>query len=141
MKRFLLVVGLLVAFFATSIQSPAHAWSLGKDKSSTSTQSTPSKTSDKTYVPNNSAFDPNAKDAKGQTNTQRMEKGLAPIGKDGRPVQIHHENQKNSGTRIEMTTTEHKQQVHPTRKGSEIDRKDFKKERSQHWKDRSKDFK
>ena len=35
-------------------------------------------------------INPNAVDARGRTNIERMERGLAPVGPDGRPVELHH---------------------------------------------------
>ena len=45
----------------------------------------------------NSTFFPNIKDALGRTNRERMKQGLAPIGKDGKAVELHHLKQKNDG--------------------------------------------
>ena len=39
---------------------------------------------------NDGAFDVNHVDSKGRTNVQRMGEGLAPIGKDGKSVELHH---------------------------------------------------
>lgn len=55
----------------------------------------------------NSTFDPNFVDKQGRTNVQRMEQGLAPIGRDGKSVNIHHIGQTNSGPVMEITATEH----------------------------------
>jgi hypothetical protein len=66
----------------------------------------------KTYIQRDRTFDPKAVDAKGRTNVQRMEKGGAPIGRDGQPVQLHHTDQRNDGTRVEMTGTEHRKVPH-----------------------------
>ena len=40
----------------------------------------------KTVTMDNSTFDPNFVDKQGRTNVQRMEQGLAPIGRDGKSV-------------------------------------------------------
>ena len=40
-------------------------------------------------------------------NQERMSKGKAPIGKDGKPVELHHEGQTSEGNLKEMTQTEH----------------------------------
>lgn len=92
------------------------------------------------YKTDNSTFDPKATDAKGRTNEERMKKGLAPIGRDSEPVQIHHQGQSNTGTRVETLATEHRKIPHDTTKKSEIDRKEFSKERAQHWKERGKEL-
>ena len=134
------VMGFALVFAVTSGLSAVDAADKsGKDKSSSAASTKPSRTSDKPYVPNNAAFDPGRVDSKGKTNVQRMQKGLAPIGTDKKPVQIHHEGQKNDGARIEVTATQHKQIKH-SHDPSEINRPDFALERSRHWKDRAKDF-
>jgi hypothetical protein len=92
------------------------------------------------YLQRNQTFDPEARDGKGLTNIQRMEAGRAPLGKDGAPVELHHEGQKNEGARIEVMRSEHQQIKNPQRE-SEIDRKEFQAERQRYWKERAKDFK
>ena len=42
----------------------------------------------KTVTMDNSTFDPNFVDKQGRTNVQRMEQGLAPIGRDGKSVNM-----------------------------------------------------
>ncbi len=94
-----------------------------------------------TYIQRDVAFDFYGKDGKGRTNIERMEKGLAPLGKDGEPVVLHHDQQKNEGARLEVTASEHRDQIkHPLRE-SEIDRKEFAKERVAYWKERAREFK
>jgi len=95
-------------------------------------------------VAQRSIFDPCAKDSLGRTNLQRMLKGLAPIGYDGKPVELHHLKQENNGIIVEMLSTEHKQyyrDLHRYKKDSEINRIDFIKWKIQYWKLRAKDFK
>lgn len=55
----------------------------------------------------NDLIDPNLIDARGRSNLQRMEKGLAPIGPDGNPINLHHLTQKNSSSIAEVTQTFH----------------------------------
>lgn len=93
-----------------------------------------------TYINRNRTFDPNYVDAEGRSNLQRMEKGLAPIGVDGKSVQIHHFTQSNEGKRVEVTVTEHAKIRHDKLGNSEIDRIEFAKERREHWKQRREDF-
>src|SRR5699024_12425421 len=38
----------------------------------------------------NDIIDPNKKDAVGRTNLDRMNKGLAPLGPDGKSINLHH---------------------------------------------------
>lgn len=92
----------------------------------------------------NSTFFPNVKDALGRTNIQRMEKGLAPIGKDGKPVELHHLKQKDNGIIVELTSKEHKVNskiLHSYKKKSEIKRNFFNKFKNNHWKERAMEFK
>lgn len=48
-------------------------------------------------------------DAKGRSNLERMEKGWAPIGNDGRPVQLHHILQTETGPMVEIRETTHRE--------------------------------
>lgn len=60
------------------------------------------------YDTSHNAFDPNmATEGKYKTNAERTQHGLAPIGRDGKPVEIHHQDRKNDGTRVEVTHSEH----------------------------------
>ena len=91
----------------------------------------------------NSTFFPNIKDALGRTNIERMKQGLAPIGKDGKAVELHHLKQKNDGIIIELTSKEHNVNskiLHQYRKKSEIDRNAFNKFKKDYWKERSEEF-
>ncbi len=92
-----------------------------------------------TYRQRDETFVSGQQDGKGRTNVQRMEQGLAPLDRNGEPVQLHHADQKNEGARIELTASEHRQMKHPLRE-SEIDRNEFTKERERYWKERAKDF-
>ncbi len=92
-----------------------------------------------TYIQREQIFGLTGTDGRGRTNLQRMEKGLAPLGTDGEPVVLHHDQQKSEGARIEVTATEHRKIKHPL-KESEIDRPEFQKERVAYWKERAKAF-
>ncbi|WP_230980824.1 polymorphic toxin-type HINT domain-containing protein [Rossellomorea arthrocnemi] len=84
-------------------------------------------------------IDWNKKDARGRTNSQRAQKGLAPLGKDGKPINLHHIGQKEKGSIVEVTASIHQKysKVLHKRKGrSEIDRKSFNKWRKEYWKNR-----
>jgi hypothetical protein len=92
----------------------------------------------------NSTFYPYVRDALGRTNIERMEQGLAPIGKDGLPVELHHLKQKDDGIIVELTASEHKNNyktLHRYEKESQIDRNSFNKWKRDYWKARAKDFK
>ena len=98
----------------------------------------------KTVTQNNNLFDPNAVDDKGRTNVQRMEKGLAPIGHDGKSVNVHHIGQTNTGPLQEMSQTNHQQPGLHQNTGqspSQIDRNAFNQWRTDYWKWRASDFK
>ena len=100
----------------------------------------------KTITQNNELFDPNAVDTKGRTNIQRMEKGLAPIGRDGQSVNIHHIDQTNTSPLEEILESTHQQNnsvLHQNtgQSPSLIDRNPFNKWRNDYWKWRSTDFK
>ena len=82
------------------------------------------------------------KDSMGRTNAERMEKGLPPLDKNGRPIELHHIGQKPNSPLAELTTSEHRDKgndivLHDKKKESEIDRDKFAEERSEHWKARS----
>jgi hypothetical protein len=97
----------------------------------------------KSVAKRNSTFNPKAKDALGRTNINRMKQGLAPIGKDGKSIELHHLKQQNNGIIVELTSTEHKVNskiLHRYTRKSEINRQDFNKWKKQYWKERAKDF-
>jgi len=78
-----------------------------------------------------------------KSNIVLMKKGLAPIGKDGFKVHLHHLKQQKNGNLIELTQTEHNQHssiLHRyIKKGSEItDRgSQFQLFRTKYWKYRA----
>ncbi|TSB48632.1 hypothetical protein FN960_03140 [Alkalicoccobacillus porphyridii] len=93
----------------------------------------------------NDLIDPNLKDARGRTNIERMSKGLAPLGPDGKSINLHHTIQKHDGSIAEVTHTFHKTNssiihINPNTIPSGIDRKDFNKWRASYWKSRKNDF-
>ena len=99
----------------------------------------------KTVTMDNITFDPNFVDKQGRTNVQRMEQGLAPIGRDGKSVNIHHIDQTNSGPVMEITATEHQQNysnLHTNigQEPSQIDRNAFSSWRKEYWQWRSKNL-
>lgn len=100
--------------------------------------------SGKLVAQRNSTFNPQAKDALGRNNIERMEQGRAPIGKDGKSIELHHLKQQNNGTIVELTSKEHNlnsKVLHRYTKTSEINRQDFDKWKRQYWKERAKEFK
>ncbi len=90
-------------------------------------------------------IDPGAVDALGRSNLQRMESGLAPIGPDGKSINLHHMLQTNDGPLAEVTQTFHQQysstlHINPNTIPSGIDRSAFKSWRSSYWQTRAGDF-
>ena len=78
-------------------------------------------------------------------NQERMSKGKAPVDKDGKPVELHHEGQASEGNLKEMTQGEHrggenfkKNHSNTSQEPSQIDRSKFKQQREQYWKDKAK---
>ncbi|WP_273724536.1 HNH/ENDO VII family nuclease, partial [Bartonella sp. AU18XJBT] len=74
------------------------------------------------------------------TNIDRMKARRAPIGFDGKPVELHHLNQTPDGPLAEMSHEFHKKytsviHVNPKTHQSLIDRKKFEKQREEYWKE------
>jgi RHS repeat-associated protein len=93
----------------------------------------------------NSLIDPKQVDSKGNTNLQRMQKGRAPLGTDGREINLHHMGQRDNSPVVELTKTMHtkySKQLHinPTSTGSGINRSRFDAYRERYWMNRSEDF-
>ena len=100
----------------------------------------------------NDLFDPNLKttwreDGKAirGTNIERMASGRAPIGVDGKPVNLHHMTQTQSGPIAEMTQTFHQSKtkiihVNPSAIPSGIDRVAFDRWKARYWQQRSAEF-
>lgn len=90
-------------------------------------------------------IDPNLLDAAGRSNLQRMQKGLAPIGSDGKSLNLHHLTQRNSSSIAEMTQSFHQTNskiihINPNTIPSGINRSQFNSWRKSYWKNRAKDF-
>ena len=89
------------------------------------------------------SFKPCQKDSSGRNNIERMQKGLAPIGTDGKSIELHHLKQKDNGIIIEVINDEHikySKTLHRYKDKSEIDRKNFEKWKKKYWRQRAKDF-
>ena len=56
---------------------------------------------------NDKLFDPSQIDARRRTNIQRMKQGLAPVGYDGKSVNLHHIDQTNASNILEISATWH----------------------------------
>ena len=84
-------------------------------------------------------------DAKGRTNLELMARGNAPIGPDGRPVNLHHMLQQQNEAIAELTETLHKRNhgtihINPSSISSGINRDEFSKWKKGYWKERAKDI-
>ncbi|MFD4142910.1 HNH/ENDO VII family nuclease [Streptomyces sp. NPDC058572] len=83
----------------------------------------------------------------GRTNLKRMQQGLAPMGPDDQPLNLHHMLQTQEGPIAEVTKKMHLDenyhQLHwksGTKIPSGIDRSAFEAWKKQYWKDRAKGF-
>ncbi len=90
-------------------------------------------------------IDPKLIDSAGRSNIQRMQKGLAPMGPDGKSMNLHHMTQRQQGSIAEVTQSFHKGNhgtihINPSSIPSGISRKAFNKWRTSYWKSRAKDF-
>ncbi len=79
------------------------------------------------------------------TNVQRMASGRAPIGTDGKSVNLHHMTQNQSSALAEMTQTFHQRNssvihINPNSIPSGINRSQFNAWKSKYWVERSKGF-
>ena len=80
-------------------------------------------------------IDLNIIDEYGQTNLERMSKGLAPLDSSGNSFELHHVGQKNDGTLAILTSKEHDNAIlHGFKNISEINRKEFEPIRTDFWK-------
>ncbi|MFI9114113.1 HNH/ENDO VII family nuclease [Streptomyces venezuelae] len=85
-------------------------------------------------------------DKYGRSNLKRMQQGLAPLGPDGQPLNLHHMLQTQDGPIAEVTHSMHfgnYNQLHwkaGTKIPSGIDRDAFNTWKSQYWKDRAAGF-
>jgi uncharacterized protein YukE len=90
-------------------------------------------------------IDPGRVDPKGRTNMERMERGLAPLGPDGKPVNLHHTTQRDDGALAEVSQTFHSKNhgvihINPNTIPSGIDRRAFDDLRERYWMHRADDF-
>ncbi|WP_302273020.1 HNH/ENDO VII family nuclease, partial [Brachyspira aalborgi] len=77
------------------------------------------------------------------TNAERMEKGLAPLDKNGKPIQLHHIGQRPDSPLAELTFEQHRTGgnhtiLHDNSKPTEVhgDGNQWDPERENHWKNR-----
>jgi len=101
------------------------------------------KIKDKIVAKRDHIFKPCYKDELNRTNKERMEQGLAPIGNDGKSIELHHLKQKDNGIIIELTNEEHNKNnetLHRYEKDSQINRVEFDKWKRKYWKNRAKEI-
>jgi hypothetical protein len=87
-------------------------------------------------------INPSTVDRFGRTNVERMRRGLAPIGPDGNPINLHHLAQGADSGVAEVTQTLHQQyssilHINPSSVPSGINRAAFAKWRTEYWRWRS----
>lgn len=90
-------------------------------------------------------IDPSRTDQVGRTSAERMEQGLAPVGPDGKAVELHHTIQTSDSPLAEVTNTFHtanRQVIHvnPSTIPSGIDRAGFRQFRQAYWEQRGRDL-
>ena len=80
-------------------------------------------------------------------NIRKMSRGEAPLGTDGKPIELHHLKQKNDGIIVEMLASEHRNRKHHkdlhgycSSNCSQINRRAFDKERINYWMNRAVDL-
>ena len=94
----------------------------------------------------NDLINPKLVDARGRTNLERMQKGLAPVGRpDGKSINLHHSLQTNDSALVEISQTFHQQNtktihINPSSTPSGIDRNAFNAFKRDYWKSRANDF-
>jgi len=93
----------------------------------------------------NDLINPALVDARGRSNLQRMQQGLAPIGPDGKSINLHHTIQTGDSPLAEMTATFHQQNsrvihINPNTIPSGIERPGFDAFRRDYWINRANDF-
>jgi RHS repeat-associated protein len=93
----------------------------------------------------NDLINPNLVDDVGRTNLQRMQNGLAPMGPDGKPINLHHLLQTNDSSIAEVAQTFHQKNtkiihINSNQIPSSIDRNAFNTWKKQYWKNRALDF-
>lgn len=77
-----------------------------------------------------------------ETNLERMRNGYSPLDENGKQYQLHHIGQKMDSPLAELTHEQHclngnYKTLHSKEGISEINRKEFNFERSEHWKERA----
>lgn len=96
-----------------------------------------------TFYCNDDVFDIDAVDSEGRTNLQRMELGIAPLGKDGKAIELHHIAQSGKlGGIVELSSSMHRKNhkalhINTNDIPSGINRPNFDTLRNAYWKRRA----
>ena len=90
-------------------------------------------------------IDPKLLDSRGRTNLQRMQKGLAPIGPDGKSINLHHLIQKQDGAVAEVAQSMHQQytriiHINPNSVPAGMDRAASNAWKRAYWQNRASGF-
>jgi len=144
-----LICVLLTLLF--SLSDPAMGGYIDFERSSLAAKATPTSLWSKAefngtrVYQRNDLIDAALVDARGRSNLQRMQSGLAPIGRDGKSLNLHHTIQTADGPLAEMTATFHQQNsrvihINPNTIPSGIDRPAFDAFRRDYWMNRANDF-
>ena len=127
------VAGVPIAYSDPGLQQEAHG---GTVPTSTPNASPSGQT--------NSPTGPEGPYKNSPENNDRMKQGKAPIGNDGKPVELHHDGQDPKGPVKEMTQTDHRggdnfknNHSNTGQEPSKIDRNQAAQARRQHWKDKA----
>ena len=145
-------VGLVRGIGANFLSRSAARSFISDEVSSTRFWSEPTSFEGTRVFQRNDIFDPNFVSSWTErgatvsgTNMERMAAGRAPIGLDGRSVELHHLIQTDNSALAEMTSTFHRGNsriinINPPSFGSGITRPTFNAFRSRYWANRALDF-
>ncbi|QMT36458.1 DUF6531 domain-containing protein [Neisseria wadsworthii] len=134
--------------FAPNITAWIDPW--GLNRFSRSIWQAPSRGTGQQYVVFQQGINWDQVDNKGRTNLERASKGIAPLGPDGRSINLHHSKQDGRGPLFELSGTSHSKfdrsnALHPYKVDGTgkhphhpVDRKSFGRDRRQYWIDRAK---
>jgi len=89
------------------VDAPEPGKSGGAKSASTTNRWTPKQVAGRKVYQRDDIIDPNRVDDFGQTNLERMQDGLSPIGPDGKEINLHHIIQKEPGPMAEIVSTQH----------------------------------
>ncbi|MDQ3647752.1 MAG: HNH/ENDO VII family nuclease [Actinomycetota bacterium] len=90
-------------------------------------------------------IDPRRRDHLGRTNVTRMKRGLAPLGPDRKPLNLHHTTQRDDGSLAELAQTFHQRNtkvihVNTNKIPSGINRREFNRLKGRYWRNRAQGY-